>query len=262
MNCLIVAIVFVLVIQETLGFDKRVLENPDFFEGDIVPNADMVMRRDEASKGVTPRLSIINPDGLWKNKTVYLLNDMPSEWQKRNNHILNRAIHDIESKTCIRFKKQLTRNQGWWSDSKNNDYIRIFNGTGCWSFVGRQGGEQNLSLGIGCNAKGLVIHELMHALGFFHKHSQPDREQYLNIHWQNIHPDMTKEFQIVNGRVFVKGFDMMSIMLYGPDSFSKKPGLTTISRKDGGRLMQVWDKPGLTAQDAFSINSLYRCEGY
>ena len=59
----------------------------------------------------------------------------------------------------------------------------------CWSSVGqkfwREGGQQ-LSLGSGCNNSITVMHELLHALGFWHEQSRPDRNQHVEILWENI----------------------------------------------------------------------------
>ena len=35
----------------------------------------------------------------------------------------------------------------------------------CFSSIGREGGMQILSLGQGCGYRGVIIHEIMHALG-------------------------------------------------------------------------------------------------
>ena len=44
-------------------------------------------------------------------------------------------------------------------------YIHIVKGSGCSSSVGRTGNVQSVSLGNGCVYPGIVIHELMHAIG-------------------------------------------------------------------------------------------------
>ena len=58
----------------------------------------------------------------------------------------------------------------------------------CFSAIGRQGGKQRISVGEGCEYKGTVMHEMMHALGFFHEQSRTDRDNYIMVLWWNIAP--------------------------------------------------------------------------
>ena len=67
------------------------------------------------------------------------------------------------------------------------DYI-VFKttGSGCNSNVGRAGGAQTVSLDTGCIYVNLIIHELMHAVGFYHEQCRTDRDDYIMINWDNI----------------------------------------------------------------------------
>lgn len=57
----------------------------------------------------------------------------------------------------------------------------------CWSYVGKQNtGNQSLSIGQWCDHHGTVVHEILHALGFWHEHSRYDRDDYVTIIWENI----------------------------------------------------------------------------
>ncbi|PRD23781.1 UNVERIFIED_CONTAM: hceb [Trichonephila clavipes] len=57
----------------------------------------------------------------------------------------------------------------------------------CWSELGRVGGVQSLALeSPACMKKGLIMHELMHALGFLHEQSRFDRDEYVKVVWSNI----------------------------------------------------------------------------
>ncbi|XP_057296178.1 blastula protease 10-like [Hydractinia symbiolongicarpus] len=90
---------------------------------------------------------------------------------------VKQAIAEYATKTCIRFRHRKTGDRS---------YMSFYKGSGCWSYVGRSGGGQRISLGDGCQYKKTAIHEIMHALGFYHEQSRPDRDRYVTINLHNI----------------------------------------------------------------------------
>ncbi|CAG2102668.1 unnamed protein product, partial [Medioppia subpectinata] len=104
--------------------------------------------------------------------------------------------------------------------------------TKCYSYVGRIGGKQDLQLASNCFGR-TIIHELLHALGFKHEHSRPDRDDYLQFIWANIKPGKEKPFQKNTMSIFkvYTKFDYSSIMLYGKRAFSKNNATTLISKQ-------------------------------
>lgn len=63
-----------------------------------------------------------------------------------------------------------------------NDYVNS-----CYSYVGRQGGGQTVSLSRqGCLYHSTVQHELLHALGFNHEQTRSDRDNHIRVYWENI----------------------------------------------------------------------------
>ncbi|EDO28263.1 predicted protein, partial [Nematostella vectensis] len=166
------------------------------------------------------------------------------------------AVKEIHKTSCVRFR-----------DKKPNDkyWIRFVRKQGCWSPVGRQVdgvGGQELSIGDGCNEKGIILHELMHALGFWHEQARTDRDEYINVLWENVMPGIPVNFNRYNGgRLdFVGGmYDFESLMHYGNYAFSKNNKPTMISIKDPA--MQFGRRRStLSDTDILQLNALYDCE--
>lgn len=61
----------------------------------------------------------------------------------------------------------------------------------CWSYVGHQGGRQDVSLrSTSCLYIDTVQHEVLHALGFHHEQVRSDRDAYVTILSTNIRPGL------------------------------------------------------------------------
>lgn len=76
-------------------------------------------------------------------------------------------------------------------DNKNPiSLLLVFNASlSCWSNYGKVGGGQTVSvMKGGCTWKGIIQHELDHALGFLHEHSRSDRDKHVKIMWEYISP--------------------------------------------------------------------------
>lgn len=136
--------------------------------------------------------------------------------------------------------------------------LRIFR---CYSQVGRTGGKQELSLGRGCLFHEIIVHELMHSLGFWHEHSRIDRDDHIQIKWENILPGMKSQFDIISGALqdtLGENYDYRSIMHYDSTAFSKN-GQNTIETMVDGFTGIIGSATDLSDMDVVKISKLYKC---
>ncbi|XP_071143350.1 embryonic protein UVS.2-like isoform X1 [Mytilus edulis] len=149
-----------------------------------------------------------------------------------------------------------------WTPRKNEpDFVRIRSGAGCVSSIGRDGGMQDLYLGSNCYYKGVVLHEMNHATGFYHEQSRPDRDRYVQVNWDNIQSDKRLDFKKETQYIDTLGapYDYGSIMHYGKDTFSAngKPTLIPLFDPKG----TMGQRTDLSLVDIWKINKLYKCTG-
>uniref|UniRef100_A0A0K0DFA3 Metalloendopeptidase n=1 Tax=Angiostrongylus cantonensis TaxID=6313 RepID=A0A0K0DFA3_ANGCA len=151
------------------------------------------------------------PKTLWPNgsqwkASIAIIPQMCSAQAARR--VFRKATVLWSLDTCINFKES----------SRAADRITVIAGTGCYSFVGRTGGVQILSLGKGCEMVGIAAHEIGHALGFFHTQSRHDRDQFITLYKQNFLPgwlsQFTKQTKHTNYNYNLT-YDYGSIMHYG-----------------------------------------------
>ncbi|KAK7086373.1 hypothetical protein SK128_012175 [Halocaridina rubra] len=146
----------------------------DFFEGDIMlplPKMDKNGLLDEKYR--------------WPNGVVsYDFSSQFSDSQKAN---VRGSMDEYESMTngCITFVER----------TDESDYVHFTqdDNQGCYSYVGKVGGSQTINYPQWClDRHGSTLHEMLHALGFYHEQSRFDRDDYVTIMWENIESGMQK----------------------------------------------------------------------
>nr|CAD7401841.1 unnamed protein product [Timema poppensis] len=116
----------------------------------------------------------------------------------------------------------------------------------------------NLQLN-GCVHHGVAVHELLHALGFFHQQSATERDDYVRILWNNIEPGMEHNFdkyaanQITNYNTI---YDYLSIMHYDGYAFSFNGQPTIQSLRGNVQLGQI---DTMTETDIIKLERMYGC---
>ncbi|XP_055298023.1 zinc metalloproteinase nas-13-like [Sitodiplosis mosellana] len=158
----------------------------------------------------------------------------------------------ISSGSCIKFKKR----------TNEPNYVH-FQATksGCYSNVGYIGTRQVLNLAKGCQFPGIIIHEIMHALGFLHMQSSFDRDKYVEILWENIEPGNAGQFEMMGDNVVSHmggEYDYSSIMHYAGKSFSQN-GKLTIKTKDPSKQNVIGNRKGMSKEDKQKLNYMYEC---
>ncbi|CAF1167167.1 unnamed protein product [Adineta steineri] len=93
-------------------------------------------------------------------------------------------LTQVNNRPCIRFRPKT---------DLDSIFITITNGSGCSAHVGYlEDYTLNRTLTLmhappyTCMITGIIQHELLHILGFFHEQSRPDRDEYVSIQWANI----------------------------------------------------------------------------
>uniref|UniRef100_A0A8C6WLM9 Metalloendopeptidase n=1 Tax=Neogobius melanostomus TaxID=47308 RepID=A0A8C6WLM9_9GOBI len=103
---------------------------------------------------------------IWKTHVIpYVIDD----------EISKHSTKMISDPTCLTFQQRKTE----------RDYLFFQNSRECASYVGCIGGKQPVYTGSLC-CVGNIVHEILHALGFFHEHTRLDRDKYIEVLTENI----------------------------------------------------------------------------
>lgn len=166
-------------------------------------------------------------------------------------HHVERAMKNISDQTCIKFRRTY--------DMNIKHCIIRRPKSGCSSSLGyplKPYTHSHLNLSKGCLVKKGILHELLHALGFYHMHQVPDRDEYVEIVYENIKKNAWGNFAKIR---VVKDlgvpYDIRSLMHYNPRDFSANGKRTIESRIKG--IDAVGGAKGMSQLDVEKLNRLY-----
>ncbi|XP_075692887.1 embryonic protein UVS.2-like [Rhinoderma darwinii] len=231
------------------------VEPPDVFSIILASNKGSKMLLQEGDIAVDIDRSAIKCDGdtcRWSKNTTGIVNvpyTLSSDIKESSVSIIKTAMQEFETLSCVRFLPRTTE----------SDFVQIIANSGCWSYLGKRGGGQPLSLPTECMGHGTVQHELNHALGFYHEQSRSDRDNYIDIILDNIILGTAVNFLKYDSNNLGLEYDYLSVMHYGRYAFSIEPNnLPTIIPKPISSV-PIGQRYGLSTLDIAKINKLYQC---
>ncbi len=118
----------------------------------------------------------------------------------------------------------------------DRDYVLVVQQGGNYSFVGRQGGEQLLSIS-SWNNRFKIMHEIKHALGWQHEHQQSRRDDYVEVLFDNI-PEAHRQHFYINSNANEGEYDFDSIMHFYPTDLAVT-GKESLRARAGFEAFQV-----------------------
>ena len=136
--------------------------------------------------------------------------------------------------------------------------MRVIAGSGCWSFVGYLNQTvQDLSIGSGCGKLTTMMHEIGHALGFWHTHMRHDRDDYIYI---LLNPSSSSYHNYAkvterDNNNYGLPYDLGSVMHYATTGFS------LIQAVDEAKTYVIGAQDKVSFVDLKMMNLLYNCQG-
>ncbi len=157
------------------------------------------------------------------------------------------AMRELMSVSGVKFVVRTTE----------TDHIVFFDSQFNRAHVGVIGGGQLVEMN-NWEIRYILVHELMHALGTWHEQQRPDRDDFVQINFENIEQGAEHNFDVRPTTVPVGSYDFDSVMHYGQFAFAFN-GLPTISVLPPNQMQQIHigQRDHLSDGDIFGLVAQY-----
>ncbi|XP_052747562.1 high choriolytic enzyme 1-like [Bicyclus anynana] len=252
-------------IDDGVLLESRILANPKAynwensgkFEGDILLDDDQIDTLVSEYAGVdsSSRTALVVANTRWPGNVMIYEFGVNEFTNAERDRILN-AMAWVEHFSCVRFRRR----------TNERNFVRITGrATGCYAHVGFSStrGVHTLNLARqGCLWHAIILHELLHNLGFYHMHSAYERYNYVRINWANIQQGYAFAFnRMARNRVSLLSlpYEYGSNMHYSTHAFSAngRPTITATRSFQG----VMGNDHSVTHWDWLRLRRHYNCPG-
>ena len=191
---------------------------------------------------------------------AYYFDETASHTEKQRN-LIRKSFGQYGDYTCVKMV-EVSKN-----DPRFKNKLQLTSEKGCYSYVGRHFEHQEISLGADCEYGTYPIHEVMHALGFWHEHQRPDRNEHISIHRNRTYlldeqftfAYSTNIWEVYEWEPSGTDYDIHSITHYTSSMFSKDPDIPVMTYLGTNDPLVIHNSKTFSPNDIIDINFKYAC---
>ncbi|XP_035784366.1 zinc metalloproteinase nas-14-like [Anopheles albimanus] len=242
MQVLHVAILVILLSLVDKSIGIRYEESGGRHQGDLVLTD---LQLDAASSGGT---QLVHDAYKWVKGIVPY--EIASAFTRAEQEQIVSAMAEISGRSCVRFVERST--------GKYPQYLNVTAvPSGCWATLGMNflSNQMNLERN-GCMSQGVIIHQLLHVLGFTHPQSRPDRDFYIRIQQDAMEPQQRQKLdRYKEGTIddFGIPYDYESILHCPSDAFAASNRATVIPLDN----VAIGQRKEMSYKDVRKLNKMY-----